>query len=221
MSLRAAQVRIYVDADILGLGKILAGLGHDVTYPSDSGAVIQKRQRAPCPITSPDVLDTDWIPQVAARGWLVITRDSMIIQNRNEIAAVRENKAKVVALNQRDAQTKWGQLEVFMTQWRRIEALVSEPGPFVWRVSRTAMTSIALDRLRPESPAMDSAFSVVTFDPPTPGGVVYFEYPSGALYLEVPDDVARYRLMFDHLRAMALSPEDSRRLLARSADDLA
>jgi hypothetical protein len=31
----------------------------------------------------------------------------MIIQNRNEIAAVGENKAKMVALNQRDAQTKW------------------------------------------------------------------------------------------------------------------
>jgi transcriptional regulator with XRE-family HTH domain len=70
-------------------------------------------------------------------------------------------------------------------------------------------------------PAMDSAFSIVTFNPPTSGDVVYFEYPSGALYLEDPDDVARYRLMFNHLRAMALSPEDSRRLLARSADDLA
>jgi hypothetical protein len=33
----------------------------------------------------------------------------------NEIAAIRENNAKMVALNQRDAQTKWGQLEVFMT----------------------------------------------------------------------------------------------------------
>ena len=83
MNLRAAQVRIYVDADLLGLG--------------------------------------------------------------NEIAAVRENKAKMVALNQRDAQTKWGQLEVFMTQWRRIEALTTEPGPFIWRASRTAMTAIALD----------------------------------------------------------------------------
>ena len=51
----------------------------------------------------------------------------------------------MVALNQRDAQTKWGQLEVFMTQWRRIEALTSEPGPFIWRVSRTAMTPITLD----------------------------------------------------------------------------
>jgi hypothetical protein len=144
MSLRAAHIRIYVDADILGLGKILGALRNDVTYPGDPGAVIHKRQRAPCPITSPDVLDTDWIPEVAVRGWLIVTRDSMIAQNRNEIAAVRDNKAKMVALNQRDAQTKWGQLEVFMTQWRRIDALTSEPGPFILRASRTAMTLIPL-----------------------------------------------------------------------------
>jgi hypothetical protein len=64
--------------------------------------------------------------------------------NRNETAAVRENKAKMVALNQRDAQTKWGQLEVFMTQWRSIEAMIPVPGPFIWRVSRTAITQIPL-----------------------------------------------------------------------------
>ena len=145
MNLRTAQVRLYVDADLLGLGKLLAGLRNDVIYPGAPGALIHKRQRAACPITSPDVLDTDWITQVAARGWLIVTRDSMIIQNRNEITSVRENQAKMVALNQRDAQTKWGQLEVFMTQWRRIEALTSEPGPFIWRVSRTAMTPITLD----------------------------------------------------------------------------
>ena len=83
------------------------GLRNDLTYPGDPGAVIHKRQREPCPIASPDVLDTDWIPEAAARGWLIVTRDSMIIQNRNEIAAIRENNAKMVALNQRDAQTKW------------------------------------------------------------------------------------------------------------------
>ena len=89
MSLRAAQVRFYVDADILGLGKILGSLRNDVTYPGDPGAVLHKRHRPPCPIASPDVLDTDWIPDVAARGWMIVTRDSMIIQNRNEIAAIR------------------------------------------------------------------------------------------------------------------------------------
>ena len=52
----------------------------------------------------------------------------------------------MVAPSRRDAQTKWDQLEVFvMTQWRRIEALTSEPCPFIWRTSRTAMTPIALD----------------------------------------------------------------------------
>jgi len=85
MSPRAAQVRFYIDADVLGLGKILAGLRNDVTYPGDPGAVIHKRQRAPCRITKPDVLDTDCIPQVAIRGWLIITRDSMIRQNRNAL----------------------------------------------------------------------------------------------------------------------------------------
>jgi PIN like domain len=91
------------------------------------------------------VLDTDWIPQVAARGWLIVTRDSMIIQNRNEITAAREKKAKMVALNQRDAQTKMGPARSVHDPVRRIEALTSEPGPFIWRVSRTAITSIALD----------------------------------------------------------------------------
>jgi PIN domain nuclease of toxin-antitoxin system len=58
------------------------------------------------------VLDLDWIPIVAAKEWLIITRDSRIAENPLEIAAVRENNAKMVALNQVDAQTKWGQLEV-------------------------------------------------------------------------------------------------------------
>ena len=49
MNLRAAQVRIYADADVLGLGKILAALRNDITYPGDPGAVIHKRQRPPCP----------------------------------------------------------------------------------------------------------------------------------------------------------------------------
>lgn len=145
MTARAAVVLFYVDADILGLGKLIASLRTDVTYPGDPGAEIHRRQRPPCPITGPDVLDPDWIPEVARRGWLIITRDSAIITNRNEIAAVREHRAKMVALNQEDARTKWGQLEVLMTRWRDIENLVTEPGPFIWRASRTAMTPIPLD----------------------------------------------------------------------------
>ena len=52
MNLRPAQVRIYLDADLLGLGKILAGLRNDVTYPGDpelsstSGSGRRARSRA-------------------------------------------------------------------------------------------------------------------------------------------------------------------------------
>ena len=144
MSPRAAEVRFYIDADILGLGKILASLRDDVTFPGDPGAVVHRRERSPCPITSAATLDTEWIPEVASHGWLIVTRDGRIIENHNEIAAVRDNGGKMVALNQRDGRTKWGQLEVFMTQWRRIEGLASQPGPFIWRASRTAMTRIIL-----------------------------------------------------------------------------
>jgi Domain of unknown function (DUF5753)/Domain of unknown function (DUF397) len=61
-------------------------------------------------------------------------------------------------------------------------------------------------------PAMDSAFSMLTFDRPAAGDVVYFEYPTGALYLEKPDDVARYRLAFGHLAQVHLQQRQRRRL---------
>ena len=140
MTPRAATVRFYIDADIRGLGIIIGALRNDVTYPGDPGALIHKRQRQPCPIRSTDLPDVDWIPQVAARGWLIVTRDNAIIENRNEVAAVRENNARMVALNRKDAANKWGRLEAFMTRWRDIEDLTNQAGPFIWRASRTAMT---------------------------------------------------------------------------------
>jgi hypothetical protein len=69
--------------------------------------------------------------------------------------------------------------------------------------------------------SMDSAFSILSFDPPTDGEIVYFEHPTCSLYLEKPEEVARYRLVYEHLRAASLSLDDSRRLIARGAEDLA
>jgi transcriptional regulator with XRE-family HTH domain len=69
--------------------------------------------------------------------------------------------------------------------------------------------------------SMDSAFSIVSFDPPTDGDIVYFEHPTCSLYLEKAHEVARYRLVYEHLRAASLSLDESRRLIARSAEDLA
>lgn len=68
---------------------------------------------------------------------------------------------------------------------------------------------------------MDCAFRLLSFAEPTDNDVVYMEYPTGSLYLERAAEVARYRLMFDHLRAASLSVDESRRLLVRAVDELA
>ena len=136
---KPATVRFYFDADVLGLAKAVVRLRSDSTYPGDPGGVVHKRQRPPCPITSAAVLDRDWIPEVARQGWVIITRDRHIRDHRAEIGAVREHRAKMVTLAAEDARGTWNQLEVLMCQWRPIERVVDEPGPFIYRATRTAL----------------------------------------------------------------------------------
>ena len=69
--------------------------------------------------------------------------------------------------------------------------------------------------------SMDSAFSIVSFDPPAEGDVVYFEHPTWSLYLEKHEEISRYRLVFEHLRASALSLEMTRTQLTRRLEELA
>jgi hypothetical protein len=68
--------------------------------------------------------------------------------------------------------------------------------------------------------AMDGSFILLGFPEPTDPQIVYIEYHTGALYLEKPAEVTRYRLMFDHLRASALPVDASRSLMARVAEEL-
>ena len=88
--MKEAEVRFYIDADILGLAKALCVVRNDVTYPGFAGGDKKfRRLRPPCPITATKVDDTVWIPETAQRGWLIITRDSAIQGRTAEINAVR------------------------------------------------------------------------------------------------------------------------------------
>jgi hypothetical protein len=131
-----ATVRFYLDADLLGLAKLLVQVRYDVTYPGDPGGVLQRRKRPPCPVMDPAAPDTEWIPEVAARGWLIVTQDSHLQDRRVQIAAVREHGARMVAFTGRHAGGTFDQLEAFITQWRRILAVVDEPGPFIYTATR-------------------------------------------------------------------------------------
>jgi len=68
---------------------------------------------------------------------------------------------------------------------------------------------------------MDGAFMILGFPAPTDPDVTYVHYYTGTPYLEKPEDLARYTLMFDHLRAAALPVGQSRDLIARARDELA
>lgn len=56
-------------------------------------------------------------------------------------------------------------------------------------------------------PALESNFKILEL--PTTTGVVFVEGMVGAIYLERPEDLERYRRTFTLLRSLALSPEDT------------
>jgi hypothetical protein len=143
--IKPARVRFYVDADLLGLAHILADLRPDVTYPGDPGKVIHKRQRPACPVNSPAVKDRIWIPEVARRGWLIITRDRHIQEHRLEIDEVKANSARMISLIGEDARSVFDQLEVVMCRWREIENHLDDPAPFIYAASRTTLRDIPLE----------------------------------------------------------------------------
>ena len=58
-------------------------------------------------------------------------------------------------------------------------------------------------------PGMDSAFTILQLQEVS--DVVYVEGLIGNFYLQSPNDLTRYKRAFDHLQAVALSPETSRR----------
>lgn len=140
--MRPAEIRYYVDADTLGLAHIIAAIRPDVTYPGDPGAIVRKRQRPACPITSTDVPDETWIREVAARGWTIITRDRHIEQRPAERETVTDTGAKVFAITSPEILTVWHQLEIVMTRWRDIERLSEQPGPYIYSVTRTGLRRI-------------------------------------------------------------------------------
>lgn len=66
-------------------------------------------------------------------------------------------------------------------------------------------------------PAMLGSCTLMQFPDPADLDVVYVEAETGALYLEKQEDVRRYSLILDYLRAQALGPAESRALIEQMA----
>ncbi len=64
-------------------------------------------------------------------------------------------------------------------------------------------------------PAMESIFTILEFPTPLVSDIVYVEGLVGNIYLERPAELERYRLVFSHLRTIALTPADSNELIVK------
>jgi transcriptional regulator with XRE-family HTH domain len=68
--------------------------------------------------------------------------------------------------------------------------------------------------------SMGTSFELLQFPEPGDPAIVYIEDHTSSQYLEMPADLERYTLVFDHLRASALSPERSVELIGQVASGM-
>jgi Domain of unknown function (DUF5753) len=69
-------------------------------------------------------------------------------------------------------------------------------------------------------PGLDGSFVILDFPSSEDAPVVYLETATDGLYLEETTEIERYNVVFDHLRATALSARESVSLIARLAEEM-
>ncbi|HQW51608.1 MAG TPA: hypothetical protein PL082_06090 [Tepidiformaceae bacterium] len=79
-----------------------------------------------------DTPDEDWIPTVAARGWLTISRDKKIRTRLRQRALVRDHGMGCFIIAQKQDPTRWQYLKLLaanLDDWERV--FDSTPKPFL------------------------------------------------------------------------------------------
>ena len=67
---------------------------------------------------------------------------------------------------------------------------------------------------------LDGPFFIIRYDEPTDRDLVYFEHTGREHFLDDSRAITLYSSLFDHIRAAALKPDDSIKLLIDRADEL-
>lgn len=165
----------------------------------------------------PGLLQTSAYATAANRSALMTATDDEIAQVV-KVRMERQNR-----LNEPDPPRLWVVLNeaVIRRQVGDRATMHEQVNKLIEASERPTVTIQILPFSAGAHPAMDSAFHLLGFEEPTADEITYIEYPTGSIILEHPEEVARYRLSFDHLRAQSLSEAESRRMLIRAAEDLA
>ncbi|MFE9257838.1 helix-turn-helix domain-containing protein [Streptomyces sp. NPDC006879] len=68
-------------------------------------------------------------------------------------------------------------------------------------------------------PGVNGQYAILEFPDASDSTVVYIEGVTSDLYLEKANDVQKYSVMYEHLRAQALNVDDTRRFISRIAEE--
>ena len=113
----------------------------------EAGAVVEMHDDH-FPQTTPD---TEWIPEVARRGWVVLTKDKNIRRRQDERTALLLAKSRVFTLSSGNMSGA-KMAELFTTQLREIEQIATvESPPFLYIIGRDGLSRSPLRPL-PETP---------------------------------------------------------------------
>lgn len=125
-----AGARFFCDANDMALGAGLASLRRDVVYPGHEDL----------PAVVPDTKDHEWIPVVAARGLLVITRDKKIRRRPVELMAWKAGGLRGFVLTGAGQQSTWESVRVLARHWDAMEEIAAERplGPWMYAVTMQA-----------------------------------------------------------------------------------
>lgn len=115
-------VRFYVDESAAGLGMALAAARKDTIHVGHP--LIPECPRG--------ALDIDWIPAVAARGLVVITRDKKLRTKPVEIRTLWAHGLQVFNIGAKKNLTTWEWLASVVRYWPRMEEIIAERGPGPW-----------------------------------------------------------------------------------------
>jgi hypothetical protein len=112
--------RYFIDETDMGLGKALAVARAPVVHPGHP-------ELAEVPLGTPD---TVWIPVVAERGLVVITRDKF--RRPGERQLLHEAGLRVLRMSGKQKLSTWGTVQLVAGSWDRIENHVAKADDGPW-----------------------------------------------------------------------------------------
>lgn len=121
-------IQFFFDESSMGLGKCLAFARSDFVHPGHPRCHVK-----------PGTEDEDWLPIVAEQDWIVVLRDKRVQKRPNERNTLAHHKVRLIVMTGSGQLSIWDQLRVFVQRWDKIEDLISEPGPWLYRLSKSGL----------------------------------------------------------------------------------